>query len=100
MPSRRAQAHARHGFYCSCGKIVHGNGAKHMHREMHRRHGDGHRYISMTAYREQFRRCSACRGVCRWAEDWWVCEDCGSEWNEDYGPEYALEAALSTSGER
>lgn len=31
--------------FCSCGRIVKGNGAKHQHREMHRRRADGHHYI-------------------------------------------------------
>jgi hypothetical protein len=26
-----AQAHARHAYFCKCGKVVHGNGARAMH---------------------------------------------------------------------
>lgn len=28
---QRAQAHAKRGYYCRCGRIVHGNGARAMH---------------------------------------------------------------------
>jgi len=39
--SKRAKAHAKHAYTCNiCGKVVHGNGARWMHREMHRRKGD------------------------------------------------------------
>lgn len=51
---RRAQAHARRGHFCSCGAIVHGNGAKYQHREMHNRAGDGHRYVRFEDFRGRF----------------------------------------------
>ncbi len=50
----RARRHAERGHLCSCGKIVHGNGAKYQHREMHRRAEDGHRYVRLEHYRELF----------------------------------------------
>ena len=31
MTNQRAKAHAKHPYFCSCGKVVHGNGAKAMH---------------------------------------------------------------------
>jgi hypothetical protein len=39
------RAHANHASFCSCGKIVHGNGATAMHRAMHKRRNDGHHYL-------------------------------------------------------
>lgn len=33
-------------------------------------------------------RCAACDGSCTWADDAWVCDDCGSEWYPSHGPEY------------
>lgn len=52
-PARRRQiasAHANYANYCSCGRIVHGNGGKYNHREMHERAGDGHRYVTSTYF--------------------------------------------------
>ena len=40
----KARQHARHPHYCTCGKVVWGNGANYQHREMHRRRNDGHHY--------------------------------------------------------
>lgn len=37
MSSKRAKGHAKHKCYCTCGKVVSGNGAIYQHREMHRR---------------------------------------------------------------
>ena len=37
---QRASAHARHGHYCSCGKVVFGNGGKASHEAMHVRRRD------------------------------------------------------------
>lgn len=54
MAGERAKAHARRGYFCSCGAIVHGNGGKHNHREMHRRVQDGHRYVTSEQYRRIF----------------------------------------------
>lgn len=53
---RMASAHARHASYCSCGKIVHGNGGHYQHRAMHERRGDDHRYVSSRRYEELFPR--------------------------------------------
>ncbi len=36
----KAQAHAKHAYFCSCGKIVRGNGGKASHAYMHERRGD------------------------------------------------------------
>jgi hypothetical protein len=44
------RAHAKRAYYCTCGKTVHGNGARSMHREMHIRHSDGHYYMTATEY--------------------------------------------------
>lgn len=49
------RAHARRANYCTCGKIVHGNGGKHAHRAMHERKGEwrtegGHRYMTYSEY--------------------------------------------------
>jgi hypothetical protein len=54
MASRRAQAHAKHASHCSCGKIVHGNGARYQHRAMHERAEDEHRYVRRDYYFELF----------------------------------------------
>jgi hypothetical protein len=54
MASKRAQAHAKHGKFCSCGRIVHGNGAIYQHREMHRRASDGHKYVTTKRFHELF----------------------------------------------
>lgn len=52
--SQRSKAHAKHAAYCSCGRIVHGNGAKAQHfyvrgdRFVGKR--DGHRLLSREQY--------------------------------------------------
>ena len=46
----KAQAHAKHAYFCSCGYVVHGNGARAKHRDMHKRKDDGHSYWSHTAW--------------------------------------------------
>lgn len=51
---RMRRAHANHEAYCSCGRIVHGNGGKWNHRDMHERASDGHRYVTSTYYRVLF----------------------------------------------
>jgi hypothetical protein len=38
-------------FYCSCGTVVRGNGAKTSHRRKHFRLGDRHRYVSKADFR-------------------------------------------------
>ena len=49
---RMASAHANHEFYCTCGKIVRGNGGRAGHAWMHERRGDGHYYTSSTRWHE------------------------------------------------
>jgi len=49
-----ASAHAKHADFCSCGKIVHGNGGRYQHREMHHRKQDGHHAITQESWRAQF----------------------------------------------
>lgn len=53
---RRAmrRQHAVHAHYCSCGKVVHGNGGKAGHGYMHARHADGHRWITSRTWDERF----------------------------------------------
>jgi hypothetical protein len=51
---QRASAHAKHPYYCSCGKIVFGNGGKAGHAYMHERRTDGHRWIGQSQWRAQF----------------------------------------------
>lgn len=46
------RAHTKHKGFCTCGKIVSGNGAIHMHREMHRRRGDGHWYMVASLWED------------------------------------------------
>ena len=53
-----AQAHAKYANYCTCGKIVHGNGGKHTHRAMHERKGEwrtesGHCYMTYSEYQRR-----------------------------------------------
>lgn len=50
---KSSMAHAKHARYCSCGRIVHGNGFAH-HRAMHERAGDGHRRVTQTQFAELF----------------------------------------------
>lgn len=33
----RAAGHAKRAYYCTCGKVVHGNGARFQHGAMHNR---------------------------------------------------------------
>ena len=46
----KAQAHAKHAHFCSCGYVVHGNGAKAKHGAMHKRKVDGYHWWSRTAW--------------------------------------------------
>jgi hypothetical protein len=48
------RAHTKHKTYCTCGKIVCGNGGQAMHRDMHERKGDGHHGITLDAWRAMF----------------------------------------------
>lgn len=50
MSSKRAKAHANHGYFCTCGRIVHGNGGRANHRDMHKRNDDGHRFTTREGY--------------------------------------------------
>lgn len=43
----------------------------------------------MSVMRRPWRRCSACRGVCHWHDEAWVCDGCGSEWYPEHGKRYA-----------
>jgi hypothetical protein len=50
-----ARAHAKRAYHCTCGKKVHGNGARHMHKAMHVRKGEwridsGHYYMTYSEY--------------------------------------------------
>ena len=54
MSSERAKAHAKRGHRCSCGQIVHGNGAKHQHKAMHLRADDGHGWVTLEVFRQLF----------------------------------------------
>lgn len=38
-------AHAKHPHYCSCLRVVFGNGGQAGHAYMHERRGDGHRFV-------------------------------------------------------
>ncbi len=53
MSRHRAQAHAKHAHYCSCGKIVRGN-AKANHKAMHARRADSHHWILADAWLYRF----------------------------------------------
>jgi len=46
----KARKHAKYGHYCSCGKVVHGNGGKSAHAEMHRRRKDGGHFVSRETF--------------------------------------------------
>lgn len=46
----KAQAHARHAYFCSCSIVVRGNGARAQHRARHERANDGHRYVSREVW--------------------------------------------------
>lgn len=88
---RMRRAHARYEFYCSCGKIVHGNGGKanHFYVDGQRNQPrEGHRRLTSAQWHEQYRTCTTCRGLCLWAEDAWVCGSCGDEWYPDHDPRY------------
>jgi hypothetical protein len=52
---RMRRAHAKRAYYCTCGKIVHGNGGRASHFDMHERRGDGHHRISGSHWNELFR---------------------------------------------
>lgn len=53
---RMRRAHSNHGFFCICGKLVHGNGGHAMHfyvgGQRDAGYREGHREISRSAYLE------------------------------------------------
>lgn len=48
----KAQAHAKHAYFCSCGYVVHGNGAKAGHGRMHQQRADGHCWWSRADWED------------------------------------------------
>jgi len=56
MKHASAAAHAKRAHFCSCGKIVHGNGARAVHRAYHVNRQDGHTYLIEDAYYRLFPR--------------------------------------------
>ena len=42
--------HLKHKGYCTCGRVVSGNGGQHSHRAMHERRQDGHRFMTYSQY--------------------------------------------------
>ena len=58
----KARKHAKRSYFCSCGKIVHGNGGKASHAAMHERKGEwrqrggetGFTWISADTHRAKF----------------------------------------------
>jgi hypothetical protein len=51
---RMRTAHAKYAYYCTCGKVVHGNGGRASHEYMHERKQDGHRFVTERSFRERF----------------------------------------------
>lgn len=49
------RAHVKNKGYCTCGKVVRGNGGIHNHREMHKRLADGHYYMTYSAWLDRQR---------------------------------------------
>jgi hypothetical protein len=53
---QRAKAHAKRGYLCECGRVVHGNGARAMHfyiaGQRDAGYRPGHRQISAKRYAE------------------------------------------------
>ena len=50
----KARAHAKREHYCSCGKVVWGNGGKSSHAAMHARRHDGFHRITPEVWRARF----------------------------------------------
>lgn len=48
--------------------------------------------------RRPWRRCSACRGVCHWHDEAWVCADCGAEWYADHDSRFKAPGACPAKG--
>lgn len=51
---KRATAHTKHAHYCSCGRVVFGNGGKAGHGYMHEQRRDGHTWIGRTQWLDRF----------------------------------------------
>lgn len=47
---RMRRAHANHAYHCTCGKTVHGNGGRAGHEYMHVQRGDGHYWLTYSAW--------------------------------------------------
>lgn len=76
------RAHTKHKTYCSCGKVVCGNGGRASHRDMHERKGDGHRAMFEDAWRKLWTvTCETCLGSGRIDDadsgQLRACSDCG-----------------------
>lgn len=57
------RAHVKYRYYCTCGRVVCGNGGRASHRTMHVRAGDGHRYITQGAWEAMWtKECETCLG--------------------------------------
>jgi len=57
------RAHVKHKGFCSCGKVVCGNGGRAAHRDMHERRGDGHRFLVEDAWVAMWTtKCETCDG--------------------------------------
>jgi hypothetical protein len=51
MSRAASGAHTRHHYFCSCDKVVSGNGARYQHRQMHLRAKDGHHFMVYEDWR-------------------------------------------------
>ncbi len=50
----KSSRHARRAHYCSCGKIVRGNGGQSAHQAAHDRRNETDNFITVDAYRAKF----------------------------------------------
>ncbi len=48
------RAHTKHADYCTCGRVVRGNGGRASHRHMHHVDGDGHHGVTADVWRRMF----------------------------------------------
>jgi len=48
------RAHTKHRDCCTCGMVVHGNGGRYVHTEMHKRRKDGHHAVTWTIWPHMF----------------------------------------------
>lgn len=57
MSRQRAQAHAKRAYFCACGRVVHGNGARAMHfyigGDRYAGKREGHQEITRDYYHRQ-----------------------------------------------